>query len=106
MTFFYHVLRLIFVIYTPMDTYRDPLEMQADILGNESFMQQLCMATYTTPEAARESLIDYSLYVGEKDMYPIKRTQAHYGFHRWLRNQKRFNLADKKNDETPRKLVI
>ena len=89
-----------------MDIIHDPQELIKEVGGNQKFMEEICMITYTPLSEAQDQLVDYALHRGQKGDYPMTRRQAHDGFHLWLRRNRRFKDDRVKKDDKPRGLVI
>lgn len=73
-----------------MELLYNPDDVMREVGGNQIWMETICLSTHNSMEDALEALLNYALYIGEQDRYPVKRQPAFYGFHRWLLNQRKF----------------
>ena len=75
-----------------------PYEVIDEIKANRIEMEKVCMLERKTMAELEDILVDFALYYGEKDLLPIKRPNAFWAFHRWVRNQRRFDRNNSDNN--------
>jgi hypothetical protein len=74
-------------------------DAEQEILKNEIWLEQKCMANHKTLQEGKEILHTYHLYLEEKEQYPRGKKSVFSGFEKWLINEKKFNNGHSANQK-------